>query len=81
MSPTPRREPEDMPGAENAEEPIAVGNELESLELNSGDLVSCVDEVAKPGHDIPVSHVWELYIRDQNRNTVICSAFVRCFIF
>jgi hypothetical protein len=60
MSPTQRRELEDMSHAENAKEPIAVGNELESLELNSGNFVLCGDEVAKPGEDVPGSHVWEL---------------------
>ena len=54
------KEPEDLPGAENAKELIAVGNECEILELNAGDLVSCVDEVAKPGQDIPGSHVSEV---------------------
>lgn len=53
MSANPRRELKDLRGAENAKELSAVGNELESLELNSGDLMSCVDEVAKPGQDIP----------------------------
>jgi len=60
MSANPRRELEDLPSAENAKELIAFGNELESLELNSGDLVSCGDEVAKPGQDIPGSRVPEV---------------------
>lgn len=60
MSAPPRRELEDMPGAETAKEPIAIGKELESLELNSGELVLCVDEVAKPGHNVPGSHVLEV---------------------
>jgi hypothetical protein len=60
MSATARRELENLPVAENAKEPAAVGNELESLELNSDDLVSCGDEVAKPGQDIPGSHVPEV---------------------
>lgn len=60
MSATPIRELEDLPSAENAEELTAVGNELGNLELNSGDLVSRVAEVAKPGRDIPGSHVPEV---------------------
>lgn len=60
MSATPRRELEDLPGADNAKELTDVGNDLESLELNSGDLVSCVDEVVKPGQDIPGLHVPEV---------------------
>jgi len=60
MSTTPRRELEDLPVAENAKELSAVGNELESLELNSGDLMLCVDEVAKPGQDIPGLHPKEI---------------------
>jgi hypothetical protein len=60
MSATPRRELENLPVAENAKELTAVGNELESLELNSGDSVSCGDEIAKPGQDIPGSHVSEV---------------------
>jgi len=60
MSASPRRELEDLPGAENAKELTAVGNELESLELNSSDLVSCVDEVSKPGQVIPGSYVVEV---------------------
>ena len=59
MSGTPRKELEDLPGVENAKELTAVGNELESLELNPGDLLSCVDEVAKPGHVIPGLHIQE----------------------
>jgi len=53
MSTTPRRELEGLPVAENAKELIADGNELESLELNPGDLILFVDEFAKPGRDIP----------------------------
>jgi hypothetical protein len=60
MSGSPRRELEDLLGAENAKELTAVGNELESLELNSGDLASCVDEVAKPGQVIPGLQVLEV---------------------
>jgi hypothetical protein len=60
MSATPRRELEDLPGAASAKELTAVGNELDSLELNSGDLVPCIDEVAKPGQDIPGLHVLEV---------------------
>jgi hypothetical protein len=60
MSTTPRRELEDLPGAENSKELIAVGNELESLVLNSGGLVSCFAEVAEPGQDVHGSHVSEV---------------------
>jgi hypothetical protein len=58
-----------MPGAENAKELTAVGNELESLELSSGDLVSCVDEVAKPGQDVPGLHVPEVFISEIGTTT------------
>jgi hypothetical protein len=60
MSGSPRRELEDLLDAENAKEMTAVGNELESLELNSGDLASCVDEVAKSGQVIPGLQVLEV---------------------
>jgi hypothetical protein len=58
MSTTPRREFEDTPVAKNAKE-LITDDVLENSDLNSGDLMSCVDEAAKPGQDIHSSHVSE----------------------